>query len=305
MRSRNLALIKLTCISVITLSFCIESFAQDKQIESLIKALEHAKKPADNMRVKFTKERDASSPSGTLGKQIEREPASHYLFDYNITISGIRSKIESDTSFFKTETDSQPYDITKEIEISDGTYIKSLTWKPNQNDFPNLGSQKLADIDNSDISYRIYGWPMDITKVFYKNPSSFSLASSEDPNIYILEIRDAALHRVYIDSEKNFNIVKWQTLNPEEDIPMCELNYKFKQTNDGIWYPSEYQTLFSSPLSSGERSSLKVAEKVKIHSAEFNIDIPEDTFTLEFPVGTRVRDKFIGGRYIVSDSNSP
>lgn len=305
MKSRNSALTKLTCIFVITFSFCIESFAQDKQIESLIKALEHAKKPAGNMRVKFTKERK-SGFSGILGRQpVKQEPYTHSLLDYTVTISCISSRIDSETKRVNKETNSEPFNITRSIEIRDGTFFTELRYKPNQNDITKTGFINFADANHSDMSYFAYGWPRDITRTFLRTPSSFRLISSEESDIYIIELKDVGIQRVYIDSQKNFNIVKWQLLNATGDIVLGELNYEFKQTKDGIWYPSEYQRTDSHILPNGEQSPPTIVEKIKIHSAEFNIDIPEDTFTLEFPVGTRVRDKVIGGRYIVSDSNSP
>jgi len=291
--------------------FCTKSIAQDKlinpQIESLIKALEHAKKPADNFRFQYTKERKSgfSAISATLETDtIKQVPYTHSLLDYTVTISGIRSRIDRETKKVNKETDSEPFDITRSIEVRDGTFCKELRYKPDQNDIPLTGIVIISDSNHSDMSYFAYGWPGDITKAFLYDPSVFRLIPSEEPDIYIIEFKDAGTQRVYIDSQKNFNIVKWQ-IRKSDDIVICELNYEFKQTEDGIWYPCKYQRINSPILPNGEQSPPTIEEIARIHNAEFDIDIPEDTFELEFPAGTKVIDNVIGGKYIVSDSNSP
>ena len=306
MKSQISALIQLTCIFIITLCFSTELFAQenpyDSSVGSFMEALEYAKKPAENMRFEFT--REIFTDTLTTGESQQTQPGARTVQDYTITISGNLSKIEKETKKYESEIDSEPYDITQSIEIYDNTLYRRFSYKPNLIDIPKTGFINPVPENYTDMSYRIYGWPGDITKTFLKEPSIFHFVESEVPDIYIIEFMDTGIQRIYIDSQKNFNIVRWQMLKSDETV-LYEFIYQLKQTKDEIWYPYEYQRIYYPTLSDGIQSESKIAEITRITKVECNIDIPEETFNLEFPAGTKVRDSVNRSIYIVSDSNSP
>jgi len=273
-------------VALINLSSCIAAFSQDQStdIESLLKAIHKAQRPAENMRFKFVAEQKveavvASPPTGT---DSSKSPLVYNLIDYTITISGNHSRIEK---IYKSNNASD--NIARTIEVYDGNSVKVLRYRPSG---APLGMQKSVKENYSRAYTALYGCPLDITSNYIKYIYSYRLLSSEDSNIYILEaISDSKLiYRIYIDSNKNNNIVKWQMVR-EDNTVVYEINHDFTQTDDGIWYPSGYQKVSTPFLPSGEQAGSFVENTVKIVSAEFNINIPKETFHLKFPDNAEIR----------------
>jgi|WetSurMetagenome_2_1015567.scaffolds.fasta_scaffold226854_1 hypothetical protein len=280
------------CVFIVIslLSFYITAYSQtqssDPKIDALLKAVQQAQHPVGNMQYKFT--REISSQTGIIqAKSDVNSMAQYILIDYTVTISGIRTRVESYQKQYKSKLESVPYSTLHSVEVFDGTKVREIDESKNTV----RGTQDLRKDNFASICRTLYGLPFDITSADMRNKYSYHLISSKE-NISILELTNTtvqAFYRAYIDSQKNNNIVAWEELR-SDSIVLGKISYEYKQTKDGIWYPSGYHSVNYIKFTNKETVEQTDGYKIKNISAKFNIDISEDIFHLEFSPGTKVFD---------------
>jgi hypothetical protein len=103
-----------------------------------------------------------------------------------------------------------------------------------------------------------------------------------------------------VDAGKGNNVTKIETTRASGK-PQDLINYAYKQTPSGIWYVSEVEHIKHTVGT----SEPFVHETIKVLNAEFNIEIPEETFRLDFPEGTKVLDMVLHSSYFVGAPPEP
>ena len=115
------------------------------------------------------------------------------------------------------------------------------------------------------------------------------LVGSPSPGIHLLEIikPDGSIYHFTVDGNRGFHVIKIERFRKPGDIDY-ETNFKLRQYQDGIWYIAEHERI-RYPLSAKDGEA-RVEYRFRVTEAEFNIDVPDDAFKLEFPPGTKVWD---------------
>ena len=148
------------------------------------------------------------------------------------------------------------------------------------------------------------GWPFDLNNKRLIEKYTFGLLDNPNPGIYLLEIIEdnGAIYHWTIDGNRGFNVVKIECFRAPNDKDY-EVNFKLRQYKDGMWYISEREKIrYPEP---GKVGKPRVEHRVRITDAEFDVEVPDDTFVLEFPSGTKVWDGMLGVWFIAGAPDQP
>ena len=275
---------------------------EQEQIQALLDAVCQAQKPTRNMRIEWIYE----SGGGWMKKGPDVPGAKyprHTKFEYSATISGVRSRIECLQESYETKDSKEPYLVTHETRVFNGTTQRKLR-KPIKAKLTNLsGGQYMKDLNSSALRYRLFEWPGDfeLRDQEIRKRYKFDRIESDIPGIYIVEALNeyGARYRLTIDSERGFNVIKFERIRVDNSKSF-EINTTLKQYADGIWYVAGRE-LIRHPLKGIGPDKPYVQRRIHVTQAEFNIEIPEGTFELEFPIGTKVEDDISGDSFVVGD----
>lgn len=89
-----------------------------------------------------------------------------------------------------------------------------------------------------------------------------------------------AVHRVYLDAEREYLLLRYEMLFSGR--AGVKVDAKYERTDPPVWVPSSWVASIG-----GERSENQVTE------VELGIPVPDETFTIIYPPGAKVR--VIGG----------
>ena len=279
---------------------------EQEQIQTLLDAVCQAQKPTRNMRMKWIYE----SEGGWMKKGGDAPGAKyprHTKFEFSATISGIRSRIEQLQESYESKDDKEPYMVTHKTRVFNGTTQRMLS-KPIKAKRTQLsGSQYMQDLNSSALRYRLFEWPdaFELRNQEIRKRYKFSLIESDIPGIHIVEAVDeyGGRYRLTIDGERGFNVIKFECIRTDNSKDY-EVNTTLKQYADGIWYVAGRE-LIRHPLKGLGPDKPYVQRRMHVTQAEFNIEIPEETFELEFPIGTKVWDGVLEDWFVVGDSGAP
>ncbi|MDH4241540.1 MAG: hypothetical protein OEW48_18425, partial [Phycisphaerae bacterium] len=293
--------IKRTCFLLVIVLTCVVGYAgaQNQEgtavkeqiaIESLLEAIRQASRPADSMRVKWTYE--TIEPVGSYISKPGWKPPDHpphTYIEYSAAIRGICSRIESLQKTYATSEKDEPYDVRHSTAVFDGSRQRRLLDRIKGQRTTNLAWQYLRDKNSNFLSKNLTGWPFDLNIKGLIEKYTFGLLDNPNPGIYLLEtIEDnGAIYHWTIDGNRGCNVVKIECFRAPNDKDY-EVNFKLRQYKDRIWYISEREKIrYPEPAKGGKP---RVEHKVRITDVEFGVEVPDDTFVLEFPSGTKVWD---------------
>lgn len=270
-------------------------------IESLLEAIRQASRPADSMRIKWTYETVEPGgvfmlpPAGLPPQQIP-----HTFIEYSATIRGICSRIESLQKTYATSEKDEAYDVRHSTAVFDGSQQRRLLDRIKGQGTTNSGWLYLRDKNSNSLSKNLSGWPFDLNSKRLIEKYTFRLLDNPNPGIYLLEIikDNGSIHHWTIDGNRGFNVVKIERFRSPNDKDY-ETNFKLRQYKDRIWFISERERIrYPSP---GKGGKPRVEYKVRITDAEFGVQVPDDTFVLDFPPGTKVWDGSLHDWFVVED----
>jgi len=249
--------------------------ADRKEIEALIAGIRHSIQPAKNMRVIFADDHV---------KRTDQD-AKHTVYTY--TFSGNRSRLDVlyNNSYYINE---EKFLKSKKTAVYDGIGFRQYSTDHKGRHFnPVKGFVDLNQIT-------LFGSPFAHSFNFYDQNSyiykscTFELSDSDQPNIAILNVitESPSKQQIYIDTERGFNIVKIETIltNSSNKITFqCQL----KQHPNGIWYTRQWKmTKYLSDYTSMRKAYVRLYPEVI--DVQFDIDIDEDDFKLEFPADIEI-----------------
>jgi hypothetical protein len=274
-------------------------------IESLLEAIRQASRPADSLRIKWTYE--TIEPVGSYKSAPDWKPPDQLPYtsiEYSATIKGISSRIEKLQKTYDTSEKVEPYDVRHSTAVFDGNQQRRLLDRIKGQRTTNLGWQYLRDKNSNSLSKNLTGWPFDLNNKRLIEKYSFRLLDNPNPGIYLLEIikDNGSIHHWTIDGNRGFNVVKIERFRAPNDKDY-EVNFKLRQYKDGMWYISERERIrYPVP---GKGGKPRLEHKVRITDAEFGVEVPDDTFVLEFPSGTKVWDGILGVWFIAGPPDQP
>lgn len=274
-------------------------------IDSILEGIRQSSAPAQTMRVKWTYETVDpvvfyfKKPGLKAPDEIPQQAR-----EYVVTVSGIRSRIDSLKKAFKRSESEEPYSIQRCTAVFNGTQQRRLDERIKGEGRTLVGWQYLWDQNSGTLSKMLFGWPFDLNNRELLAKYSFKLLESPAPGIYVLEvIKDNGLiYHFTIDGDKGFNIQRIECFRAPGD-KSYETNFKLKRYNDEIWYIAERERIRYPRR--GREGEPRLEYKVHITEAQFNIDVPEETFVLEFPHGTKVWDEIIQDWLVIGGPEQP
>lgn len=272
---------------------------QDPPVQALLDAVRQAVRPAHNMRVEWSI--STPNPTGWTRESIPSESGPPYTeIEYEATLSGVRSRIESLHKSYQAEGQSEPYHIDQTVAVFDGTKQLKLQDRIKGEGRKLVGWQFLRDKNSSLVADILFDWPIDLNNQKLIQNYTFQLLESPGPGLYLLEIikDNGSIYHWTIDGNRGFNTIKIERFRSPGDKDY-EIRTGLEEYVDGLWYPATREKI-RYPLP-GEGGQPHVEEKVQVKSAEFNIEIPDETFVLEFPPMTRVWDDILQGWFVVGD----
>jgi hypothetical protein len=190
---------------------------------------------------------------------------------------------------YDTREKDEPYDVRHSTAVFDGSRQRRLLDRIKGQGTKNVGWQYLRDKNSNLLSDILSGWPFDLNNKSLIEKYSFRLLENPNLGIYLLEIikDNGSIHHWTIDGNRGFNVVRIERFRAPGDKDY-EVNFKLRQYKDRIWYISEREKIrYPSPGKGGKK---RIEHKVRITDAEFGVEVPDDTFVLEFPSGTKVWD---------------
>ncbi len=260
-----------------------------EQIHALLKAVQQSVRPANNMRI--TASYKTVEPSAIVA--AEQPPSwtpPHTEASWTVTLNGIRSRIDEYIEDYETCKSTEPIKITRSTAVFDGTMQRKLRVPVTAGRATPRGSQYMSDLNSQSILRRLSGleqFPLGDLEVLKK--WQLSLEPSDDPAKHV--IRAVAPYglqfRLTIDGGRGFGITKIECLllNGRK---IQEIRAKLQKIGDGMWYQVEREKI-RYDWRTGE--PVPVTEQiVKITKVELDIDVPEETFVLDFPAGAKVWD---------------
>lgn len=267
---------------------------ENEKIGYILDAIRQAQRPANNMRLKWKYE-TPDPVSVTLMVPGQEPPPSHIYTDrdYTVTIAGARSRI--DTLITTSENkDQEPYLIHQTSEVFDGAKQRKLVNRLKGKKTTPLGWQSVRDKNSSLLNNILDGLPPAL--LARDSTHSRSIRDGSEDGQYLLEITrdDGVRYVLTVDANKGYNIVKYEVFvkNNRKDY---EVNYTLKEYGNGVWYQAGREKI---------RYALRtqkpsVEERITFTSVEFDIDVPDETFHLDYPQGTKVWDSIIQDWFVV------
>lgn len=260
---------------------------------TLLAKMRPAIRPAKTMHVHRT-----ISQMGTAPKVLwrTRSPV-WYVMDFTALISANRSRFDWTKRVYQNKTDETPLYINKITSVFDGHEQRKLTEevKGDRTDY----SGTISERDNNDewLLPFIHATPSKMGNFLdYKLAArsiDMKVTGSPKPGLYTLDAfvhwydvsEETHLHQRWqltIDGNRGFNPIT-SVLYGDDDKVLEQRNVTLREYAGGIWYPAAIEQV----RYSGDKIKSKTLIEIK---AEFDVDVPEDAFNLDFPPGTKVRD---------------
>jgi hypothetical protein len=297
------ALLILVPALVTTTASQTSSLHGDEQINALLQAMREAQTPSRNIIVEWENETGPGMRRIATETVVRAFPGVKEIRTkrkYTAFLSGDRRRLEYLQESYKTAESKVPYDIRRVTHIFDGT--KSVAFSdPLKSEVPNPPRATRSDSDFSGLVGSVVfscTLPLYDPKLLQER-FKLALAESDLPGHYVLDAieLDGNRYRYTIDGERGYNIVKTECF-AADNRKDWESNVELKQYGDGTWYPANrervrYSRKDGKPL---------MDRRDNFTRAEFNIDIPDETFrldSLEFPVGTEVFDSFLNESFVI------
>jgi outer membrane lipoprotein-sorting protein len=260
---------------------------------TLLAKIREAIRPAKTMRVHLT-----TSKMGTAPKVLRRTRSPVWqVKDFRVLISANRSRVDWTQRMYRNKTEETPLYIKKITSVFDGNEQRKLTEevKNDRTDY----SGTISEYYNNDswLLPFIHATPSKMGNFpDYKLAAKgidMKVTGSPKAGVYTL---DALVHwydvskethlrqrwRLTIDGNRGFNPIS-SVLYGDDDSILEQRNVTLREYAGGIWYPASTEWV----KYSGDEIKSKTQIEIK---AEFDVDVPEDAFNLDFPPGTKVRD---------------
>ena len=246
-------------------------------VQTLLAKIRQAQTPTENVVMKWQGEIFVPIPA-------KRE--------YAAFITGNRARWEYVQESYKRRIGAEPYHITQKIRVFDGDHVRQLERRIKQEYpiRPLIGTVKKS----SHVSFMrllrssAFGCSSGLDLPETLRTHKMKLVDSNTPGIYLLDLisSNGDRSRFTVDGNRGYHIVKRESfsLNDGKDY---EVNVALKKRSDGSWYPVSRESVRFSPKGGKEL----VVERNVLTKIEFGAEIPEETFTLQFPPGTAFRDE--------------
>ncbi len=276
--------------------------------ESLVDAIRQAARPSRGMRVEWVYE-TVDPVYAVLGQPGEVDIPKewpHTVREYVATIKGICSRIERLDKTYETIRSEEPRTIDFSTAVFNGRQQRKLT-----NHIKNVlntpqGWQYQMDKNSFELSEQLFGWPLDLNNQETIRKCSFRLLGQDPNGMSVLEVvhEKNGVYHFTVDENRGFNPVKIvHFLSPGEKG--SEVNFKLHEYANGTWYVGEYETILYWALGGEQTRRPRIQYRMKVTKAEFDIEIPDSAFTLDFPLGTKVWDGTLQASFTVGAVEPP
>ncbi|MBL7189882.1 MAG: hypothetical protein ISS70_26430 [Phycisphaerae bacterium] len=268
--------------------------AEKLDIESLLAKVRRALQPTDNMRVSWRFETVEPFEWGTTKSM-------HTVREYTATISGFKSRLEYLQKTYTSKASKEPYIIHRETYVFDGKQCRNLVEPVKGGNTTKIGWVKPQNVTAVLLYQELFAFVLPLHDEDKLNEYEFNLADSPSPGIYVVKIigpEDGSPNQMTIDGRRGFNIINTQWFGPKNRKTL-EDRTVLRQYDDGIWYPAERRRIRYYP-----NGTHKLEHIDKFSKLELDVKVPEDTFTLEFPPGTKTWDATLDDWVLISNSDS-
>lgn len=277
---------------------------EDGMIENIIEAVRHAQRPCNNIRVEWTWELPGGSRNTLKANLGRKQNASGtWKYSYNSVLSGIRSRVDILAECYHEGSDS-PSTAFDELRVFNGMTFKSLqTYTAGPAKRRPVGIINTKNQNSPLWRQRLFHNRDEFNFKELREKYKLGLRAGKEENVYILDLVNefGGRRQVTIDGNRGFNVKKVERIRPNGTTDY-EINYQIKEY-DGQWFQGGYE--FLRHPRPGTTGSPKVDRKVTVKKVEFNIDVPEETFDLDFPAGTEVRDLILNISYTIGAPDAP
>jgi len=278
----------------------------NEAIESLIQAVRQAAKPSSDFSMKWVHE--TVTPHGLVlivpGAPPPR-PIPYEVREYSAVISGIRARVETLKKTYETGEKKEAISVSHITAVFDGTKGRKFVDRIKGVKTTPVGWQYERDKVGGLFAEELLGWPFNLSYgQLIKRGYTFELLDSPGPGIYLLQIikSNGSIHHITIDGNRGFNVLKWERFRKPGDIDYS-INYKLKQYDNGLWHISERESI-RYPIP-GKQGEPRVEYRVRVTDAKFDIEVPDDTFQVQFPSGTKVWDDTLRMWFIFGVDDQP
>jgi len=271
-----------------------ENKMEKLDIETLLSKVRKALQPTDNMRVSWQFE--TVEPFGVGTTTIL-----HTVREYIATISGSKSRLECLQKTYTSKASKEPYDIRRMSYVFDGReslYLEELIKSAKTT---SLGWWSAQNVTVVLLYQELFACILPLYNEDKLNEYELNLVDSPSPGIYVIkviEIEDGTPYQITIDGSRGFNIINTQWFGPK-NTKTLEDTTVLRQYDDGIWYPAERRRIRYYP-----NGTQKLEHIQKFSKLELDVKVPEETFKLEFPPGTKTWDTTLEDWVIISDTDT-
>jgi hypothetical protein len=272
-------------------------------VASLLDAIRHAARPARSMRVEWIYE--TVDPLYAIpGRPLGQGEVPHFVKEYAATVKGACSRIERVQKTYETIKSEEPKDISSQVAVFDGRRQLILTSPVKGVPITRTGAQHQTDENSFVLSDALVGWPMDLNNAELVRSCSFRLVSRDANGISVLEITEkkGGICLIAVDGNRGSNIIKLERFS-SPDTKYLETSFKLRQYANGIWYVAGRETIRYWPGTTPRKAHIE--DRMRVTKAEFDVEVPDSLFTLEFPPGTKVWDDALQGSYVVAPPEEP
>jgi len=274
-----------------------------QKLEMLIEAACQARRPSRNMRIKWTLTNP--TPTAMVLKTSRKEPPpldlSTNVVEFTAILSGSRSRIDQIDSVYKTGDISKLADAVKNtIYVFDGNTHRDF----NQIRGSKVKQGSISSENENKSIFRTGLWVMGFNLCapgVAENPN-VTLEETQDPNIYIIDYLSPEtgwIDRITIDAGKQYNVIKFENIKADGSYDYV-IDYTYKEHPNGTWFLAGWKKIRYSL-----HNEPAVTWASKVEDVEFDIEVTEETFKLEYPPGTRVWDEDIHESFIVGVPDEP
>jgi hypothetical protein len=254
-----------------------ENRIEELDIETLLAKVRKALQPTDNMRVSWQYETVEPFGAGTT-----KSP--HTVREYIATISGFKSRLEYLQKTYSSKASEDPYDIHRVTYVFDGKQCRNLEERIKGGKTTPLGWEKPENVTVVLLYQELFACILPLHNKDKLNEYKLNLVDSPSPGIYVIKVigpEDGTPYQITIDGSRGFNIINTQWFGPK-NTKTLEDTTVLRQYDDGIWYPAERTRTRYYP-----NGTHKLEHIEKFSKLELDVKVPEETFKLEFPPGTK------------------
>jgi hypothetical protein len=269
-----------------------ENRIEKLDIETLLSKVRKALQPTDNMRVSWQYETVEPFGVGTT-------ECPHTVREYIATISGFKSRLEYLQKTYTSKASEDPYDIRRKTYVFDGKQCRNLEERIKGVKTTPLGWEKPENVTVVLLYQELFACILPLHNKDELNEYKLSIVDSSSPGIYVIKVlgpEDEIPYQITIDGSRGFNIINTQWFGPK-NTKTLEDTTDLRQYDDGIWYPAERRRIRYYP-----NGTHKLEHIQKFSKLELDGKVPEETFKLEFPPGTKVWDTTQENWGIISDT---